>query len=329
MRRWWRLGIALTLCCIGLIVNLPRASADAPAIVWTQYVCTILYAQPSYESAQVSGVIQGTGMHVVSTSANGQWYQVLFLDEVKSWVPATDVAATQPANHYEDPASCLLPGLQLRNNNPILTQPGPTPLQATGTITQLTALMASPDKNARVVTQLAPGMRASVEEWAGDANGDIWYLAHAGGTLGWIWAYAVLFDDPDPATAAVNGTPVWSAASGKGMWLKYNFVPVTDVNALVQAAKAAGITHLYLQVAESSKGFFDAKFVRSARAGGARGGDQGIRGGLSLSRQCRGGSGTDSRSSRTIARLMAAAPMATRSTSRSAPMRRPSLPMAR
>src|SRR5262249_11922562 len=70
------------------------------------------------------------------------------------------------------------------------------------------------------------------------------------------WAGVARLSTPDPATRAIAGTPLWSRVAGKGMWFT-NYLPHhSDVNALMRAAKQAGITHVYAEGAISTYGFY-------------------------------------------------------------------------
>jgi len=197
----------------------------------------------------------GTGLRVTGKNSDGSWYQVAFLGSVTAWVPVSDVG-TSPPSDAESSGDCPFPGVPDTVADPITSAPGPYDMQAAGTTTQPTALRSAPSPTARVTAQVMPGQRAFVTQWGGDGNGDIWYLTHVQEQVGWLWAYALRFDGPDPATHEVNGKPLWSLAAGKGMWFVNYFPRHTDMGTLIAAAKAAGITHLYPEVAISTDGFY-------------------------------------------------------------------------
>jgi hypothetical protein len=261
--RWWRLIIALIVALLLLLLSASAAHARPatlpaalPATVYTQSPCVALRATPSATATLLALAIPGVGLRVTGLSGDGQWYHALFLGALPVWVLASDVA-TSYQTHFGLEPDCPFNGLPPIVAHPLSHVSGPFALQAAGTVTQFSALRAAPAATARATATLLPGERAYITQWAADANGDVWYLAHAGGTLGWVWAYAVLFDGPDPATAAVNGVPVWTAASGKGLWFTDYLTHHTDLRALVAAAKALGVTHIYPRVAETSYGFYD------------------------------------------------------------------------
>lgn len=254
--RWLRVSIAVLIAVILILVSVTHAKADTvPTIVYTQNTCTLIRSQPNITAPPISDLMGGTGLRVTGQSGDGLWYQVAFLGNVTAWVIVSNVRGTPPANANVDGA-CTFPNAPDSPSDPITSAPGPFALSEAGTVTQPTALRSSPAMTARVVASIVPGVRAFVSQYAGDANGDIWYLAHVQGQIGWLWAYTLRFDGPDPATYAVNGKPVWSKAAGKGMWFTNYFPRHTDIDALISSAKAAGITHLYPEVAISTFGFY-------------------------------------------------------------------------
>ncbi len=259
--RGWRLIVALIVALLLVLLSVTAAHAvplatKLPSVVYTQLPCEPLQATPSATGTELASAIPGTGLRVTGLSGDGQWYHALFLGAMPVWVLAADVAPTYQTNYSED-NSCPFDNIPLIAAHPVGHVSGPYALHVAGTVTQYTALRVAPGAAAQATATLLPGERAFLTAWAADANGDVWYLAHVGGTLGWVWAYAILCDGPDPATAAVNGVPVWTAASGKGLWFTDYLTRHTDIHALVAAAKALGVTHIYPRVAETSYGFFD------------------------------------------------------------------------
>ncbi len=255
-----RIPLVVFAVILGIVWLLPRnrVLADAlPTVVYTQYTCVSIWSSPTHASTYIADVIGGTALPVTGATADGAWYHVNFLASQSAWVEAYKVAATPPAGAEYSP-DCPYDGIPAIARNPTPVSHGPYPLQGTGSILLPVTLRAGPDIHARVVGTVAPGQRGTVVSWAGDSNGDVWYLAHAGGSFGWLWAYALKFDQPDPATyAPPNGQPVWQAAAGKGMWFTDYLPRHTNIAYLVAAMKAAGMTHIYTRVAESFYGFFD------------------------------------------------------------------------
>ena len=259
--RWWRIIVAIVVALIllALTVTHVRAARGAtlPTVVYTQGQCVSLRATPAAEGTLLATAIPGTGLRVTGLSSDGQWYHALFLGAMPVWVATSDVAASYQ-NGLDEDETCPFANIPPYTANPITGTTGPFTMQAAGMMTQYTELRAAASPTARVTAEVLPGSRAYISQWAADANGGIWYLAHVQGSLGWLWAYTVILDGPDPATATLaNGQPVWSVAAGKGFWTT-NYLPRhTDITALVGALKALGVTHIYPRVAETSYGFFD------------------------------------------------------------------------
>ncbi len=253
--------VALALAILLALLTVARArsaqGATLPTVVYVQGQCVTLRATPAVGGTPLASAIPGTGLHVTGLSSDGQWYHALFLGAMPVWVLASDVATSYARGVSEDDA-CPFAGIPAYTAHPITGTSGPFALTAAGTVTQYSELRSTAAPTARVTAEVLPGSRAVISQWAADAHGGIWYLAHVGGALGWLWAYAVILDGPDPATATLaNGQPVWSVVAGKGVWTT-NYLPRhTDMTALVATMKALGITHIYPRVAETSFGFFD------------------------------------------------------------------------
>ena len=281
-RLWWRVVIAVLVALILWALTVTHARATLafaqklPSVVYIQNQCEPLYSTPSASGTLLATAIPGNGLRVTGLSGDGQWYHALYLGAMPIWVLAADVSTHYQTSLSQDDACPFqnMPSIPTSPQNPVTGTTGPYALSAEGIITQYTPLRTAPDAAAQITTQLLPGSRAHVDQWAADAHGDIWYLTHVQGTLGWVWAYAVLFDGPDPATSQVNGKPVWSAVAGKGMWITDYLPHHTDITALIATAKAEGITHIYPRVAETSYGFYDqnslARLLPVAHAAGIK-----------------------------------------------------------
>jgi hypothetical protein len=277
-RHTWRVVVALLMALVLLIAGTAVAHAapagKLPAVVYTQIGCVGLFSQPSANSTLLASAIPGTGLRVTGLSSDGQWYHALFLGQMPVWVLATDVA-TSYQTAYSENDSCPFNDVPTRVPNPVSATSNAFLLHANGIITQYTGLRSAASPSARVTAEILPGEHAYVTQWAADGNGDVWYLAHVQGTLGWVWAYALLFDGPDPATAQLpNGAPVWSVVTGKALWFTDYLPHHTDIHALVAAAKALGVTHIYPRVAETSYGFYEqnslARLLPVAHAAGIK-----------------------------------------------------------
>jgi hypothetical protein len=257
MFRWMiRALVLVAIITAAVAYPLRRALASTlPATVFTQYTCTYIWSQPSRGSTPIADVIGGTEFKVTSISSDGGWYEIQFLSAIPAWVPLSMVDTTPPSAPNTD-GGCPFPNAPQVDGTPIQSDPGPYAMQGMGTITQPVGMRSGPRDDAAVVASLTPGARVAVVQYAADANGDIWLLATYGDVRGWLWAYAVTMDGPDPGSRMINGKPIWQPVAGKGMWIMNYFTRHTDIQTLVNAAKAAGITHLYPEVAISNDGGF-------------------------------------------------------------------------
>ena len=119
---------------------------------------------------------------------------------------------------------------------------------------------------------LAPrGSAIQIDAWTTDVNGAAWYHATSApvtvtaavtGTLpvttvgsaptGWVYGDAVTFDAGTP----VSPTALLAPLRGKGMWCTYPLLQTSPITAIIATAQAAGLSHLYVEVARSNKGFY-------------------------------------------------------------------------
>jgi exo-beta-1,3-glucanase (GH17 family) len=250
------LPLPLLLLSLAMPVG-PRTTSGTPTYVYAQHPCTAVYAAPSTGAVLLTQLLGGSELTVAGarTTVDGVvWDHISLWSGLDAYVAASDVASTPPANAEE--GNCAYPGLPDALAAPLSPQRGPWPLQAHGHVAVAGAVLAAPSADAFPVTEAALGTALSMSQWAGDAAGRPWYEVSIDATTGWIPASNVQVDEPSPATYKVNGVPVWEPAAGKGMWFT-NYLPHhSDVDALVQAARLAGLTHLYAEVAVSTFGFY-------------------------------------------------------------------------
>lgn len=251
--------VALALCLLAPLctISVARAApAAAPTLVYAQHPCIQVVNAPSLTAQVLTTLLGGNDLMSVgtATSADGAtWDHVKFWSGVDGYVRASDLGPKPPAKDQlggESVCPPFTPGVDLPVGN------GPWPLIARGHFIAPTAIFSSPTLKGFPTGEVSPGAQAAINQWAADADDEPWYHITTGATDGWVQVSAISIDMPDLATYKVNGAPVWQPVAGKGMWLK-NFVPHhSDVTAMVQAAKLAGITHLYVEVAFPSGGFF-------------------------------------------------------------------------
>jgi hypothetical protein len=182
------------------------------------------------------------------------WTRVRFWSGADGYIPSSLVGPQQPEHPRE--GVCSYPGLPDAIAEDPPTDTGPAPLSAKGVNVVATPLYAQPDSASQQVATLAQGQAITVSQWAAGPSGQAWYQASANGKSGWIWSAKVTLSITDPAKRQVNGQPIWKPVAGKGMWFT-NYLPHhSDVDQMMRAAKLAGITHVYVEVAITKYGFY-------------------------------------------------------------------------
>lgn len=256
------------LCCVALLTMLGMASLltavpssfavqAAPAsYLYAQKPCTPVYATTDTHSTLLTQLLPGTEVTTLGEVVVGtqRWTHVTIWSGIDGYIPSAQVAANFPAGVSDN--GCSYPGLPIAEANPLTTAHGPFPLNGRATVTMPATVYSSPDIHALPVASLAPETSVSFTAWISDASGSPWYQVTIPQGTGWLWGGAIRMDLPNPATHTVNGQPIWTPMAGKGMYGTNYLVHHSDVNALVQAAKKAGITHFYTEVAITRYGFY-------------------------------------------------------------------------
>jgi hypothetical protein len=231
---------------------IPRAAALQPGLVYTQAPCAPVSTAPSASAPLITQLLGGTDVTLVSMASG--WGHVRIWGGTDGYIPTHALSATPPARALE--GNCSFPGVPDPQVDILPHDSGPFPLTASGVTNDPVTLYAWPSRNAEPLTGLAANATVRINQWAGDEGGQPWYHVTASAGSGWIWAGDIRIAQPNPATHTVHGKPVWAAAAGKGMWFTNYFTRHTNVAKLVAAAKAAGLTHLYAEVAITRYGFY-------------------------------------------------------------------------
>ena len=249
--------LALTLAMMLVICGQPSVATQAlaatqPALVYTQAPCAPVSSAPLSTAPLITQLLGGTDVTLLGAASG--WSHVRIWSGMEGYIPTSALAATPPAHAAE--GDCSFPGVPDPQVDILPRNNGPFPLTASGATNGPATLYAWPNQGAAPVAGLAAGAVVRVSQWAGDADGQPWYLVATGAGTGWIWAGDIRLAQPDPATHTVNGKPVWAPVAGKGMWFTNYFTRHVDVTKLVTEAKAAGLTHLYAEVAITRYGFY-------------------------------------------------------------------------
>jgi hypothetical protein len=260
--RWRLRAVALAgfllVLAFAPALRVDAARPSAPDSVYVQHACTLVLDAPSASARPLTQLPGGSELTLVGQqrAADGSvWDHGKMWSGLDAFVAAGDVGPTPPGQAEE--GICAFPNLPDALAEPLAPAAGPWPLAARGTVSVPSHLLNEADDAALVVASAALGRNVTITAWTADPTGRPWYQVDAGGgATGWLPATSVRIDQPDTATARVGGAPIWQPIAGKGMWFT-NYLPHhSDIAAIVQAARLAGLTHLYAEVAISRFGFY-------------------------------------------------------------------------
>ncbi len=247
------LALIATLALDGQSTGALRAYATSqPGLAYTQAPCAPVSTAPNSKAPLITQLLGGTDVTLLGTSSG--WSHVRIWGGMDGYIPASALAATPPAHASE--GDCSFPGVPDPTVAILPHDPGPFPLTESGATNGPATLYAWPSQSAAPIAGLAAGAPVSISQWTSDKDGRPWYHISASAGAGWIWSGNIRLAQPNPATHAVNGKPVWAPVAGKGMWFTNYFTRHADVTKLVASAKAAGLTHLYAEVAITRYGFY-------------------------------------------------------------------------
>ena len=235
-------------------VSAAAIARAASGLLYAQHPCTFVYAAPSTSAAPVTALLGGTDVTDAGPASTPGWHHVRIWSGLDAYAQDANLAATPPPSAEE--GDCEFPGVPDPQDDIQPASRGPWPLNAYATVSQPATLYAGPGETVLPMGALNPGDGVSIQAWAADAQGRPWYQVRTDGTVGWLWSGDARLRAPDPATRATAGVPVWQKIAGKGMWFTNYLSHHSDVNALMRAAKLAGITHVYAEVAISNFGFY-------------------------------------------------------------------------
>lgn len=246
-------ALVATLALSGQSGAMPRAqAAPQSGLAYTQAPCAPVSTAPNGAAPLITQLLGGTDVTLLGTKSG--WSHIRIWGGMDGYIPASALAATPPARASE--GVCSFPHVPEPQVDILPRDPGPFPLAASGVTNGPATLYAWPSQEAIPEIGLGAGAPVGISQWASDEAGRPWYQVKADAGSGWIWAGDVRLDQPDPATHTVKGKPVWAPVAGKGMWFTNYFTRHTDATKLVAAAKAAGLTHLYAEVAITRFGFY-------------------------------------------------------------------------
>ncbi|MBV9282203.1 MAG: SH3 domain-containing protein [Chloroflexi bacterium] len=231
---------ALVLLALLLPFEVKAASGPAHHRVGLIRIDNVpLRASPASSGRILTRLVQQTQVEVLGHRS--AWTRVVVWASVRGWVWTRDIVFRKP---WETQSTYRAPSI----HNPIRPQ-GPRSIHARGVTVAATQLYRAP---AGPPSRSLPARTAvAVSAWQQDGAGKVWYR------IGSLWAPGedVAFQTPDPGLERTGGRFVWSRVSGKGMWLTLGTVADSLPDAIVRAAIADGLSHLYLEAAISPLGF--------------------------------------------------------------------------
>lgn len=269
LRRWVSAALIVILALCGALMapslpaqagqqahGLTALAADpsaSTALVFTQAPCAPVHTAPSPSAPLITQVLGGTDVTLLGTISGG-WSHIRIWSHTEGYMLSALLGKSPPAMAAE--GDCAFPGVADPKPDALPVNNGPFPMSATAVTIAPSTLYAWPSASAAPLAGLPSATALTISQWAGDASGQPWYYATTSAGAGWLWSGAACLDEPDPATHLVNGKPVWAGASGKGMWFTNYLTRHADLTKLVADAKAAGVTHIYAEVAISPYGFY-------------------------------------------------------------------------
>src|SRR5262249_51167116 len=176
--------------------------------------------------------------------------------------PAPPPAAAPPRPAALPPPPAAAAATEAAPNGPCRPRaepapPAPRPIAAAGAVVAATLLGTTPARACNAAA-LPVGTTVDVRSWTLGADGRVRYEVAAADQAGWATPGSVALAAPDPLTRAVGGRRIVEPLRGKGMWYildstEHGTAPAARIAA---AARANGLTHLYVEVATSRGGFW-------------------------------------------------------------------------
>jgi hypothetical protein len=282
----WYLALVALLAAIGLATSAAPARSQAPAEV-TGVARVVrdfaaVYAGPGTAHDVVWRLYEGSQVAVTGEAVaaeDGLWRPVRLWNSEDGWLDADALSFEPfPPPAPPDPAGGAAPD-PAAPSGPCQPKPEPhapelLPLRAPATIVRPAALSPSLDGDA--AAQISAGTAAMADAWAVGADGRARYHVATDAGTGWGPPGTVALQAADPVGRVVSGAPITAPIHGKGLWYvldsrEHGTAPAARV---ARAAQAAGLSHLYVEVATSRGGFWGAPWLDAllpaARAAGVR-----------------------------------------------------------
>jgi hypothetical protein len=206
-------------------------------------------AEPSDAAPELAQLFHNAQVEVTGPVANG-WAPVRVWNSLSGWAPLGAIS-DEPYPVRED-----RPPARYRRQIPPAPAPSvPLPLDVAGATNRPAELVAGPDGDR--LLSLTAGSPLRVLGYRGEGR-QLWLDVQAGDRRGWLPAPAVDIAARDPLAPHSTGRSMAAPVSGKGMWATYDLLDRASPETIVRAARANGLTHIYLQVGRTNLGFYGA-----------------------------------------------------------------------
>lgn len=232
-----------------------------------------VHAGPGSEHALVWRLFEGSQVSVLDEAPavdGAPWRMVRLWNSIDGWIEA----ATISFEPYPPPGRGGTPSTPRRRPPPRPHAPQPLLYPTPATVVARTGLGTTPEGAAGAA--LAAGTPVLVEAWVGGQDGRVRYRVRAEGVAGWAAPGAVALSAADPSTREVGGRPIWEPLRGTGLWfvLDDRQHGAAAGARVAEAARANGLSHVYVEVATTRGGFFGGPWLNellpAARAAGVR-----------------------------------------------------------
>ncbi len=213
----------------------------------------VVRSAPSETASPLSGLYYDTYLPVLSQqpdAAGVLWYQVRLWGVLNGWIRADQTEPGDPPLPTPRPPPPPAPSIRRPGRSAIF------PLTARARTNDWVNFRSDSDVDSERIDLLAPGTLLNVQAWQTDDESSAWYRVSTGGVSGWVWSGAVDLLTPNPAKVNVGGKPIWAPIAGKGMWMPVPLLDMANPDAVVAAARALGLTHVYLEAGSSQGGFY-------------------------------------------------------------------------
>jgi hypothetical protein len=280
--RWVPLALAVLLCGGVLGVQVGGAQEPPPSGTPVARVAEHLaavYAGPGEGHAVLWRLYQGTQVAVTGEAVapdGARWQRIQLWHSEDGWLPAAALSFDPyPPPPTPAPAVPGAPPSGPCQPRAVPAPHTPQPLAGRALVLTPTPLSATPEATGGAVAVDA-GTSVLADAWTLDADGRVRYRVATYEGEGWAAPGSVALQAADPVGRVANGRPLVEPLAGKGMWFVLDSREHGDAPAarVVAAARANGLSHLYVEVATSRGGFWGARWLDAllpaARAAGVR-----------------------------------------------------------